>query len=63
MAPEDTRRYEGISREVLRKLKAGLASANIPFPDGDSGTISAKGLSGSFVYDETAQALTLSIAK
>jgi hypothetical protein len=33
----------------------------VTLPEGDNGTIESRGVKGSFVYDEPAQALTLTI--
>ncbi len=63
MAIDDTRTYNGITRDVFNKLKAGLANAKIAFPELDSGTISSHGLVGEFNYNEAAQTLTLNIVR
>lgn len=63
MAIDDTRSYTGVTREIFGRLKAGLANANIAFPELDSGTISSHGLTGEFTFNETAQTLTLTIVK
>ncbi|MDQ6931792.1 MAG: hypothetical protein M3160_01310 [Candidatus Eremiobacteraeota bacterium] len=63
MAIDDTRTYNGITREVFDRLKAGLSNANISFPELDSGSISSHGLTGEFRYNESAQTLMLTVVK
>lgn len=63
MATDDTRTYNGITREVFGRLKVGLSNANISFPELDSGSISSHGLSGEFSYNQSEQSLTLTVMK
>ena len=56
----ETQTFTGISRAQVDTLRERL-SAFVRLPDGDTGTIDAQGMKGSFVYDEPAQTLTLTI--
>lgn len=57
---EETRTFSNISRARVDALRQALG-AYVPLPDGDTGVIEGNGVKGSFVYDEPAQTLTLSI--
>jgi hypothetical protein len=59
----DTKTYDGVTRQALDKLRAGLQKAHVALPPGDSGDISSNGLAGSFAYDEEARTLELTIEK
>jgi len=63
MRTDDTQTYDGITRAIFNRLKAGLTNAKIGFPEQDSGRISSHGLTGDFTYNETAQTLTLTVSK
>ena len=59
---EDTKTYSNISRAKVDELREAVA-AYVQLPQGDSGAIESRGVKGSFVYDEPAQTLTLSISE
>lgn len=56
----ETRTYTGISRGAMDGLRKSL-ERYVTLPEGDSGTLTSNGMTGSFTYDEGRQRLDLTI--
>jgi hypothetical protein len=59
---EETRTFPGIDRAKMNRLREGIAPY-VDLPPSDSATIESRGVKGSFVYDEAAQTLTITIVE
>jgi len=59
---EETRTFSGIDRAKMNRLREGIGPY-VDLPPGDSATIESRGVKGSFVYDEAAQTLTITITE
>lgn len=46
---------------MFENLRGSLAKFSVPMPPGDTGTIQSNGMTGSFRYDQAAEALELTI--
>jgi hypothetical protein len=58
---DDSRRFEGITPEIVGRLKQGLLQKGIKPFDGDSGTIEAMGVKLSVDYQAAQQTLDIRI--
>jgi hypothetical protein len=58
---DDSRRFEGITPEIVERLKQGLLQKGIKPFDGDSGTIEAMGVKLSVEYHAAEQVLDVCI--
>ena len=59
---EETKAYSNVSRAKFNSLRESIRTY-VALPDGDAGTISSNGVSGSYAYDEPAQTLTLTVSE
>jgi hypothetical protein len=57
---EESRTYQNVEREKLERLRAEIGSY-VHMPPGDSGSIESQGMKGSYAYDESSKALTLTL--
>jgi len=56
--------YTGVSRDTFDRLRAALrARANLTLPPGNSGSLSSRGLTGSYRFDAAAKTLHIAIEK
>ncbi|MDQ2872231.1 MAG: hypothetical protein M3R35_03765 [Candidatus Eremiobacteraeota bacterium] len=59
----DSKTYDDVVRPALERLRGTLGNFGIALPNTDSGAIAGSGFAGSYLFDEGARTLTVTIDK